>query len=244
MRPGCAEECEALQKAVYHSRMFLKVVAAAILCTAVCPLGGQQRAPLPSSPSAPATASSGALLFRMQADCGCIRTRKATATIQSVKVVEGPEGQRTTYQSFRLRTEPDIEVFRVPVEWVEQGESNAWWNYGIANEGDFNGDGQPDYAWYGGDESGGVLLLFLSGPYGYVQIDVLKTIEKAWEKRLHQPAPDFADPESTDWAIEAIRIRKEDAGLVLAVVAVDHPDASRRKQSDLRLEIAEAEFVH
>lgn len=180
----------------------------------------------------------------MHADCSCIRTRKTTSTLLSVKVAEGAEGKRTTYQSFRMRTEPDMEVFRVPVEWMDGDESHAWWNYGIADEGDFNGDGQPDYTWYGGDETGGVMLLFLSSPYGYIQTDVLKTIEKVWERRLHLAAPDFSDPESSDWALEAIRIRKQEKGVELTAVIVDHPGTSRKKQPDVRLEIAEAEFVH
>jgi hypothetical protein len=214
--------------------MFPRILAAAILCTAVCPMQAQQR---------PVVAA-GAQLFRLNPTCVCIKTRSNTATLQSVKIVEGKPGNRTTYQSFRLRSEPDVEVFRVEVEWETEGETNGWWNYGIANEGDFNADGQPDYTWYGGDDTGSTMLLFLSTPYGYVRVDVLKSIGTGWEKRFHQPAPDFSEAESSEWSVEEVHIKRQDEGVELIAVLRDKPDGAAKPQPEIRLEIPEAEFAH
>jgi len=183
-------------------------------------------------------------LFHFNASCNCIKTRKTTSTLQSVKGTEGKPGSRVVFQSFRLRTEPDMEIFRVDVAWERDGENNGWWNYGIADEGDYNNDGQPDYSWYGSNESGSIMFLFLSSPYGYIRVDVLKTIGKAWEKRFHQPAPDFSEAESSNWGVEEVRIQRSGSGLELNAVLRGAPNGAAQRQPDLRFAMREADFVH
>jgi len=88
------------------------------------------------------------------------------------------------------------------------------WNYGIANEGDFNGDGVPDYAWYGGDDTSFEMYLFLSTGSQYERIDIVKTVQFAWQQRFHTSARDLGELDSR-YSLDNIVLQRSEAGLVL-----------------------------
>jgi hypothetical protein len=143
-------------------------------------------------------------LYKVDDSCSCIRTKKETKTARAVNITVGT----SVYQVFHERTKPDRELFRVKIGEVVNSQVLTRWNYGIVDEGDFNGDGLPDYSWYGGDDSGDEMYLFLSSSNGYKRINVYKTLQVAWTRQFHTQAPDFTSPEPenqiTDIHIERI----------------------------------------
>lgn len=82
-------------------------------------------------------------------------------------------------------------MFRVRVGTYVSWEPEKWWNYGIADERDFNGDGVPDYSWYGGDDTGFEMYLFLSRDGRFERVNILKTVATAWQQRHRKSPPDF-----------------------------------------------------
>lgn len=84
-------------------------------------------------------------------------------------------------------------MFRVRVGTYVSSEPEKWWNYGIADERDFNGDGVPDYSWYGGDDTGFEMYLFLSRDGRFERVNILKTVATAWQQRHRKSPPDFGD---------------------------------------------------
>src|SRR2546422_1187188 len=126
-------------------------------------------------------------IYRIDEGCVCINTKAETSTIRaSEKVI----GERAV-QIFSPRNSPKQELFRVRIGKFSGSDMVKWWNYGITDEGDFNGDGTVDYAWYGGDDTSFVLYLFMSSDHGYAKVDVIKTLEAAWKRRFHVIAPDL-----------------------------------------------------
>jgi hypothetical protein len=71
-------------------------------------------------------------------------------------------------------------------------------------EKDLNGDGVPDYVWYGGDDTGQRLLWFLSKEKQYECINVFKTAEAAWKKKFGGTAPDLGEVFGNDQVDGAI----------------------------------------
>ena len=110
-----------------------------------------------------------------------------TATPREVRL-----GKRL-YQVYSLARSPKTELFRVEIGDFTSGDLVKTWNYGIGAEADLNCDGQEDYLWYGGDDTGESYLLFLSNAGKYNRIDVIKSTQAAWRTRFHKPAPDLAD---------------------------------------------------
>jgi len=137
------------------------------------------------------------ILYPMDRGCVCIKTRKTTGTVRATEIRAGRLAHQVAYQVFWSRTLPKRELFRVAIGGYYNGQGDQWWNYGIVDEGDFNGDGLPDYSWYGGDDTGGVSYLFLSSSSGYKRVDIEKTVEAAWKKRFNKPAPDLSDSGAT-----------------------------------------------
>jgi hypothetical protein len=116
------------------------------------------------------------------------------------------------------------------------------WHYGIAAEGDFNGDGLPDYSWYGGDDTGEELYLFLSSDSGYKRIDLLKTIEAAWQRRFNKPPPDLGDFHN-EYKLDDIVLENSAAGLVLNVSVLPNPlEETVTTKRTYRFSIQQADF--
>jgi hypothetical protein len=88
------------------------------------------------------------------------------------------------YQIFYHRNRPGREVFRVDIGFYYQKQLTKDWNYGLIQEKDMNGDGIPDYVWYGWDETGQRLLWFLSEGHKYKCVDVFRSAEEAWSRRI------------------------------------------------------------
>jgi len=84
------------------------------------------------------------------------------------------------------------ELFRVFVGTDE----GTWWVYGLVQEAEINGDGIPDFCWYGGDDTGELKLLVLSSPSGYRKIDVNETLKREW--RRHFPSERLESVEGGD----------------------------------------------
>ena len=114
------------------------------------------------------------------------------------------------------------------------------WNYGVILEKDLNGDGIPDYVWYGGDDTGQRLLWFLSKDDQYECINLLKTAESAWKKRFGKAAPDLgevggeSEVKSVAW----------DGQAQLLTVSVEAQRWDSRISHKVKLYVAPAEFVN
>ena len=140
-------------------------------------------------------------------------------------------------------TTPRRELYRIAVGSYQNGEGDQLWNYGIANEGDFNGDGVPDYSWYGGDDTGDEMYLFLSSDNGYKRVDLLKTVEAAWQRRFNKPPPDLGDIEDK-YTLDDIVLIHSTTGLVLDATARPNPmfiETMKTKRT-YRFSIAQADF--
>jgi hypothetical protein len=125
----------------------------------------------------------------------------------------------------------------VDIGSYDKGQLVKDWSYGIILEKDLNGDGVPDYVWYGGDDTGQRLLWFLSKEKRYECINVFKTAEAAWKKKFGADAPDLGEVFGNDQADEAIW----DGQILTVSVVVDAQDQS--KAHKVKLRIVPAEFV-
>lgn len=166
----------------------------------------------------------------MDKTCACIRTRFDTPTIQGSKITN----KKIVCQVFRdKRTK--AELFRIEVGDTE----TTWWNYGIATEGDFNGDGIQDYAWYGGDDTGDEMYVFLSSDSGYHRLDVHKAMEREWARSFHSAAPDFGEV-GGPYSLQDVRFLRDATGLSLLADAIPflHPEARAR-----HLRVVSSNFV-
>jgi len=130
-------------------------------------------------------------IYQMEKSCGCVKEKKQTKTVTSTEIYVGKPNQKAVYEVFWSRTKPKRELFRIEVGRSFDGQLVRTWFYGIVDEGDFNGDGLPDYSWYGGDDTGEEMYLFLSSNSGYKRIDLVKTVEAAWHRRFKKPSPDL-----------------------------------------------------
>jgi hypothetical protein len=82
-------------------------------------------------------------LFVPDMTCSCIRTTKQTKTI----IASETESGKFIYQVFKS-VDAGQEMFRASIGLIVDAERVKFWNYGIVDEQDFNGDGLPDYSWY------------------------------------------------------------------------------------------------
>ncbi|HWX54461.1 MAG TPA: hypothetical protein VN176_07700 [Verrucomicrobiae bacterium] len=165
-----------------------------------------------------------------------IKTRKQTKTVAASELRSGG----VIYQVFRSRSGQQDELFRVAVG--EAGGPNApkLWNYGIVDEADFNGDGLPDYSWYGGDDTGFAMYLFLSSDHGYTRISLTNTLEAAWKQRFHTDAPKL-DNVDGDYSIGNVRLKRVPSGLVL-VANVGRSDSDGKRKKAYLFSIAQQDF--
>ena len=169
------------------------------------------------------------------------RTGQSNCCIDSdtVTTTETSEG-KSLYQVFWLRTAPRHELFRVRIGDHVGRDDVKWWKYGLAAEADFNGDGLPDYVWYGGDDTGFALYLFLSSAGHYKRTDILKTVEAAWQQRFHKAAPDLGGTAGRHVLGETAL--ESSANEVVMSATVERTSGSSATKEAYRFRIAEAHF--
>jgi hypothetical protein len=182
-------------------------------------------------------------LFQIDRSCVCVKVKKETKTVTSTEIQVGRPDQKAVYQVFWSRTLPKRELFRIEVGRSFDGQLVRTWFYGIAEEGDFNGDGVPDYSWYGGDDTGLEMYLFLSSDGVYKRVDLINTIEFAWHRRFNRPPPDLGEVFG-DYTIGEMAIERSTTGLVLnATVRHNNIDmATETTKPAARFSIGEANF--
>ena len=180
------------------------------------------------------------ILYPMDKSCVCINALKTTKTASATEVRVGKVAHQVVYQIFWSRTTPRRELFRIVIGGYSNGQGDQLWNYGIASEGDFNGDGLPDYAWYGGDDTGGEMYLFFSSENRYKRVDVLKTVEAAWKQRFKKPAPDLSDSDS-GYCVSKVVLERSTTGIVLHA-AVPYPASEGQREGTYRFDIAQENF--
>src|ERR1039458_10132709 len=120
---------------------------------------------------------------------GDAKPRKNTGSLVSSEQRVGD----VLYQVFYLRGQKAREAFRVDIGSYDKGQLVSDWNYGIILERDTTGDGVPSYVWYGGDDTGQRLLWFLPKDGHYECIDIFKSAESAWKRKLGRAAPDLGE---------------------------------------------------
>ena len=175
-------------------------------------------------------------LYQMDKSCVCIRTKHETVSTSATE----EHMDNRVYQVFWSRTIPKRELFRIEVGNGSGHDAVMLWNYGIANEGDFNGDGVPDYAWYGGDDTGSEMYLFLSAGSHYERIDVLKTVRSAWQQRFHTSARDLGESDGP-YALDNVVLQHSAARLVL-LAKVIRSEADGTVKGTYQFRIASADF--
>jgi hypothetical protein len=143
------------------------------------------------------------------------------------------------YEVFWRRGQTRRELFRVRIgTYLHQGLIKTW-NYGIESEADFNGDGKPDYCWYGGDDTSESILLFTSAGDRYDRTDVVKTASAAWTRRFDKRAPDLAALDG-ELGIRSIVVERSEAKLTLVVTISARLSQGERQAQVFR--IAEHDF--
>jgi len=154
----------------------------------------------------------------------------ATATVSSRKVtVNG-----TFLQVFTSKL-TKREVFR-----VELGDARSmWWHYGIAAEGDFNGDGAPDYYWYGGDDTSDIMYVFLSHEGEYRRLDVYESLLGEWRRRFPARVP--LDISADNDQVDRLYLVREPSGLALDGMIVRDSLTTRPRRYPIH--VAEGDFV-
>lgn len=160
-------------------------------------------------------------LFPEDFSCSCIVAKKKTKTVEGSEVTVRDK----VFQVFK-DCKSKRELFRVYLG----SPKLKWWHYGISLEGDFNGDGVPDYSWYGGDDTSDELYVFLSSDGAYKKLNVYKTFEAEWARTFHKRVPDFAGF-GQDGELQNIRFLRESGGLILAAeyASVMKPVSPKRK---------------
>jgi hypothetical protein len=134
------------------------------------------------------------------------------------------------------------ELFRVFVGTDE----GTWWVYGLVQEAEINGDGIPDFCWYGGDDTGELKLLVLSSPSGYRKVDANETLKREWRRRF--PSERLKNGDGTDDpdSSELKLIRASENIVVQAVVTSKFfdPKIDDMKTYVHQLRVPEARFVY
>jgi len=175
-------------------------------------------------------------LYRMERSCLCINTKKQTPTLRATEITAGD----SVFQVFHSRRGQGREMFRIKIGNATGPMADKWWNYGIADEADFNGDGVPDYSWYGGDDIGFAMYLFLSSGSGYEQVDVIKTVEDAWREKFHASPPDLGEA-GGDYGVSRLQLERSASGLAL-MATVANVSAEDNNKRTYQFRIAETGF--
>ena len=172
-----------------------------------------------------------------QEDNGCV-AYNADRDTKFPSSTESSNG-KSIYQVFWSATTPTQELFRVKVGKLVGQDPVKWWNYGICDEADFNRDGKPDYVWYGGDDTSFELYLFLSSGNRYQRIDVLSTVQAAWQRQFHTKAPSFAA--TGEYTLGDTKLERSPAGLAL-LATVEHRSVAGVAEGTFRFRIRQADF--
>jgi len=182
-------------------------------------------------------------LLQIDRSCVCIRAKKETKTVTATELRIGRAAHQVVYQVFWSRTAPKQKLFRIEIGRDFNGKLVQLWNYGVANEGDFNGDGNPDYSWYGGDDTGQEMYLFLSSDNGYKSVDLLKTVEAAWHRLFNRTPPDLGDV-GGNYGIDDLALERSAAGLVLNATVRRIPSdiATMNSKRAYKFSIGQADF--
>ncbi len=181
------------------------------------------------------------VLYRTDKSCVCIRTRAETKTLKATESRRG----NLIYQVFRSRKQPTRVLFRVRVGHLEGHDEVKLWNYGISDEADFNGDGDPDFAWYGGDDTGSKFYLFLSSGGTYKKVDIVTTLNSEAMRRYHHTLPGIEAADGV-YGLSEIQLDRNDAGLTLTATIYKAenptcaPDCGRVRY--FRLRVLERDF--
>lgn len=174
------------------------------------------------------------IVFPYDKKCSCINTDSDSATVSVKEVRENGK----VFQSF-TELVTHREIFRTAVGSLVNGEEIKFWNYGLAEERDFNGDRKPDYAWYGGDDTSFEKLLILSAPRGYQKVDVIATVKKRWAKEFPgKPLADLHLLSSNQYLTDEV-LTQTPRGVALGVTINSDLDNGAKR----RLLIVASEFV-
>ena len=134
------------------------------------------------------------------------------------------------------------EIFRVLVGTDEA----TWWVYGLVQEADINGDGIPDFCWYGGDDTSELKLLVLSSPSGHRKINVNETLKHEWRRRF--PSERMENGDGTDdpdtSQLKLIRVSEKIVMQAVVTSTFFDPKIDGMKTYVHRLRVPEARFVY
>ncbi len=98
------------------------------------------------------------------------------------------------YQEYWSKDEPARKLFSIAYgTYYKKDGLLTYWFASMKDECDMNGDGIPDYMWYGGDDTSQEEWLFYSVGQEYKSVDLYKTAEQAWLKQFKTKAPDFGE---------------------------------------------------
>ena len=83
------------------------------------------------------------------------------------------------------------------------------------------------------------MYLFLSSNGQYQRVDVLKTVQAAWQRRFHRPAPDLGGAGS--YALDDTMLERSATGLVL-LAKVNHVTIDGTNKEKYQFRIGQADF--
>lgn len=181
------------------------------------------------------------VLFRGDNSANALAAKTKASSVEATEERAG----NTLFQVFRSREGSRKELFRVAIGWYRDNPKdlfNKTWNYGISSERDFNGDGKPDYCWYGADDTDEEKYLFLSSDSGYKRVDIVKTTQAEWRKRFKTKSPDFGEVFG-QYPLSSIVLERTQTGLILLVTVAYDPQDYRGKSANFQFRIAQADFV-
>ena len=164
------------------------------------------------------------------------KPRKNTPSLVSTELRVGND----VFQVFYFRRDPKREAFRVDIGSYDKGQLVGDWSYGVILEKDTSGHGTPDDVWYGGDDTGQRLLWFRWKENHRECVNVLRSAESAWKKKLGTAAPDLGEVFG-DYGIGDV-IWDEQAQLLTVSVVLN--DVERPNARKVMLKIAPNDFVY
>jgi hypothetical protein len=164
------------------------------------------------------------------------KPRRNTASLISTEHRVGD----VLYQIFYLRSQKTHEAFRVDIGSYDKGQLVSDWNYGIVLEKDTTGDGIPFYVWYGGDDTGQRLLWFLPKDGHYECINIFKSAESVWKKKIGKAAPDLGEVFG-NYVVDDVTW---DGLARLLTVSVAANDVEQKKAKTVKLRIVPSEFMN
>jgi hypothetical protein len=195
---------------------------------------GEQKQEAPSQQKLQVPSKSTANLYSVDPSSISIRTWQHTPSVTSKEITV----KNRFYRVFRDRA-TGHELFRLEIGFMDGDQRVNMWNYGITNEGDFNGDGKLDYAWYAGDDTSSEMFILLSGPAGFRKLDVYPTVVAEWNRKFPYWKGALKDIETTgdDYDVSSVRFVRDAEGLWLVATVLNYVGAKRYK-----LRIPEAHF--